>query len=303
MSGPQLRRLAILVGVLLVLWGLSVLFSHRSDRTRGALALPALPAALTDTVTITRGRDTVRLVQTAPGVWTVNGFRATPGAGSDLVKALGDTSPRDIVSISASSLARMGLDSAAWKLVVGPAAQPRLTLLVGSAGQEYGTGYVRRPTSDTVYLWRGSLPSLVRRSSDAWRDHHIASVPPDSVHAIEIAQHGRRYALERGATGWTIGGARADSQKVTVLLAQFRNLSAQGFGGPHTADSLRRVRPRAERLVTLRGKGATPLLALTLDSAAGFFWATRPGDSTVYRLDAWQVLQLTPLADSLRAHH
>lgn len=303
MSSLQLRRLAVAVAVLLALWGVSALFSHRSDRLRGALAVPALPPTLTDTITLTHGHDTVRLAQVAPGVWTANGFPAAPGQGSELLKAIGDTAPRDIASISASSLSRLGLDSAAWTLRVGPLAHPRFALLVGHPGEEYGTAYVRLPTSDTAYVWRGTMPSLVRRKADIWRDHRIASVTPDSIQSVEIGLHGRRFSVERQGKGWVVGGGKADSSKVGILLAQFTSLDAQGFGGPHTADSLRRAGPRGRRTVTVRGKGRTPLLALTLDSAAGSFWATRPGDSVAYRIDNYQVIQLTPAADSLRAHH
>ena len=303
MSALQLRRLAIAVIVLLALWGLSALFAHRSDKLRGALALPVLPPTLKDTVAILHGRDTVRLAQVAPGVWTANGFPATPGKGSELLKAIGDTSPRDIASISPSSFARMGLDSTAWTLRVGPAAQPRFTLLVGKSGSEYGTAFVRAPESDTAYLWRGTMPYLIQRQADTWRDHRIASIPPDSVEAIDIGLHGKRFTVQKQGTGWTVGGRKADSTKVGILLAQFRTFDAQGFGGPRTADSLRHATPRGQRSVIVHGKGKTALLSLTLDSAAGTFWGIRAGDSVAYRIDNYQVMQITPAADSLRAHH
>jgi len=303
-STVQLRRLALVVAVLLVLWGLSTLFGHRSDQTRGALTLPNVPATTTDTVTISHGRDTVHLVQTAPSVWTANGYPATPGYGNDLVRAIDDTAPREIAALSASSFARLGVDSTAWTLRVGPGAHPRLTLLVGTQGGEFNTGYVRVPGSDTVYLWRGTLPSQVRRQAEAWRDHHLASIPADSIQAIDVTQHGKRYVVRRDSKGWMVEAARADSLKVRVLLAQFANLSVQGFGGAATADSLARAGKRVQRTITVRGKGPTPLLSLTLDSAgAGSFWATRAGDRNLYQLASWQVAQLTPLADSLMARH
>ena len=145
------------------------------------------------------------------------------------------------------------------------------------------------------------MPSLVERVPDVWRDHHIASILPDSIQAIDITLHGRRFSLVRQASGWTVGGQKADSAKMGILLAQFRNLDASGFGGLHTTDSLRRAPARGQRAVTVQGRGARTFLALILDSAAGGFWATRPGDSVAYRLDAYQVMQLTPAADSLRA--
>jgi len=299
MSRVELRRLAIVVVVLLGLWGASALFSHRSDRTRGSLVLPALPATLKDTITILHGRDTVRLAQISPNVWTANGFPAAPGKGTELLQAIGDTTPWDIASINRATLNRMGLDTlTAWRLRVGPAHQPRFTLLIGNPGEEYGTAYVRFPGSDTAYVWRGTLPALVQRVPDIWRDHHIASVAPDSIRSIEITRHGKRFAVARQGKGWTVDGQRADSSKIGILLAQYRNLEAQGFG---TRDSLRGVNPRGHRVITIRGAGPAPLLSLVLDSATGGFWAAKSGDSILYKLPDYSVLQLTPAADSLRA--
>ena len=301
MSSRELKRLAIAVVVLLGLWGASALFSHRSDKTRGALILPVLPPTLKDTITILHGRDTVRLAQVAPNVWTANGFPAAPGKGSELLKAIGDSSPRDIASINRATLNRMGLDTlTAWTLVVGPAHQPRFTLLIGNPGEEYGTAYVRLPKSDTAYVWHGTLPALVQRVPDIWRDHRIASVAPDSVRSIEITRHGKRFMVARQGKGWTVDGQRADSSKIGILLAQYRSLEAQGFG---TRDSLRGVSPRGHRVVTIRGTGTAPLLSLVLDSATGGFWGMKAGDSVVYKVADYSVLQLTPAPDSLRARH
>jgi hypothetical protein len=237
-------------------------------------------------------------------VWTANGYPATPGYGSDLLRAIGDTAPREVAAVSASSFGRMGVDSTAWTLHVGPAAHPRLTLLIGTQGEEFNTGYVRLAASDTVYLWRGTLPSLVRRQAEAWRDHRLASIPADSIQSIAVTQHGKGYEVRREGKGWTVGTARADTLKVRVLLAQFANLSVQGFGVAAVADSLAHARKRVQRTVTVRGKGAQPLLTLTLDSAAaGSFWATRSGDHNLYRFDGWQVVQLTPPGDSLITRH
>jgi hypothetical protein len=38
------------------------------------------------------------------------------------------------------------------------------------------------------------------------------------------------------------------------------------------------------------------------DSTAGAFWARTPEGGAVYRLDFWQVDQLTPAEDALKSH-
>jgi len=303
MTTRQLRRIALALLVLLVLWGLSQLLSRGSDRLGGSLVVPRVPPETRDTFTIIKAQDTVRLAQSAAGVWTVDGHPAAPAAGSDLVSALEDTAPRELAAVSPTSFARMGVDSGAWTLVVGPLAHPLLTLLVGTTGPGYGTGYVRMARSDSVYLWRGALPGLVRRSPDSWRDHHIGGVIADSVEQIEVTGVGKGYTLRRSKQKWLLGTAPADSSKVAILLAQLRTVDAQGFATPAQMDSLTRTKPRVHRTITVRGAGARPLLALALDSLSGAFWVTRAGDPTVYRLDNWQASQLLPTAASLTGRH
>lgn len=299
MSGVMLKRIALVLGVLLVLWGLSALFAHRSDSMRGSLRLPVVPDSTRDTIVIAHGRDTTRLVQVSPDVWTANGHPGAPGTEHDLVRAMRDSSPRDVASISRGSFGLMGVDSTAWTLRVGPAGHPRFTLVVGSQGPDYNSGYVRLAQSDTVYLWRGSLPGLVRRAPDSWRDHLIGIVPAESIQTIAVSRGGKSYTLRRVSRGWTVGAARADSAKVATLLAQFRTLQAQGFGAPASLDSLAHQKKRARRTVVISGKGPKPLLSLTLDSAAAGFWTTKAGDPTIFRLDNWQANQITPSGDSL----
>jgi hypothetical protein len=43
-------------------------------------------------------------------------------------------------------------------------------------------------------------------------------------------------------------------------------------------------------------------VALTFDSTASGYWVRKPEGGTVYRLDFWQVDQLTPAEDALKRH-
>ena len=94
-------------------------------------------------------------------------------------------------------------------------------------------------------------------------------------------------------------GAPADSAAVAQLLERFRRVTAAGFATDRQTDSLRFDRP--QRRVGVRGAGGRLLLALAFDSAAGRFWVRRANSGTVYRLDVWQVDQLTPPLDGLKS--
>jgi hypothetical protein len=195
----------------------------------------------------------------------------------------------------------MGVDSGGGRLVrVIGGGKTLARVLVGRSGPGYDASYVRIPGDTRTFLWRSRLPSLVERPVDDWREHRIGGVAPDSVAAVDVQQAGTRYALRKQGGKWLLStGAAVDSVAVARFLERFRNVSAAGFATERQADSLRWSRVR--RGVSLRASGDRPLLTLQFDSTAAGYWARTPAGTTVYRLDTWQVEQLTPTADSFKA--
>jgi len=300
MSPKHLKVIALGLVVLLLLWGASELLSRRSDTTAGNLRLPVLAPGDVDTIAITHQADTVLLVKRAAAAWTVNGHAASQQALNDLLQALKDSSKPELAAQSPSSFARMGVDSASGRVLrLAGGGKSLVRLIVGGRGPDYDASYVRVPGDAHVYLWRGQLGRLVARQVDDWRDREIGAVPPDSIAAVEVQRGRKSYALRRQGTKWTLpGGLPADSAAVAQLLERFRRVSAAGFATERQGDSLRFDRP--QRRVTVRGTRGRELLALAFDSTAGRFWVRRARGGTVYRLDLWQVDQLTPPLDGLK---
>jgi hypothetical protein len=295
MSTAQLKAIAIGVALLVLVWGASEVVSRRPERATPALRLPALAAADVDTIAIAHGADTIMLAKQAAG-WTVNGFAAATSGVNELFDALHDSTTHELAAQNPSSFARMGVDSVAGRVVrLAGRGKTLATLIVGGHGPEFDAFYVRFPGDTHVYLWHGRLATLVARATDDWRDRVIAALPPDSITEIEIQRAGARLLLRKQGTKWTLaGGVTVDSAAAARLVGSLRSVTAAGFATPRQADSLRSARPR--RSVVVRGPGQRELLALAFDSTAAGFWVRRA--NTVYRLDAWQVDQLTPTKDT-----
>ena len=302
MSAKQLQAIAIGVAVLLILWGASELWPRRKDTTTANLRLPVLSASEVDSVAITHGVDTVLLVKQAPGAWTVNRHPASQTSVDDLFQALRDSVRPELVAESPSSFVRMGVDSGHARLVrlVG-GGKTLVRVLVGEPGPGSGASYVRLPGDAHVYQWPGRLPALIGRPADDWRDRQIGAVVPESIAVVEIQRAGKRTMLRKQGASWMLStGARADSAAVARFLEHFRNVSAAGFATERQADSLKFARPK--RRLSLRGTGAREILTLTFDSTASGYWVRMPGGGSVYRLDFWQVDQLTPAEDAFKSH-
>jgi ABC-type transporter Mla MlaB component len=303
-STRTLKAIALGLALLLVLWGASEVLSRRADTTRVDLRLPAVDAAAVDTAVIAHGADTVVLAKQASTAWTVNGHPASLSAVGELFHALSDSgaAPPELAAQSPSSFARMGVDSASgWWVRMQGGGRTLARFVVGRRGPSFDAAYVRLAGDPRVLLWHGRLSTIVERGVDDWRDKQVARVEPDSIAAVDVTRGRTHYTLSRrGKAAWALsGGEPVDSAAVTRYLEHLRSVTAAGFATPAQADSLRRA--RVARRLTVRAAGGRPLVTLAFDSTAGRYWVRGPagGAGTVYRLDPWQVDQLTPPERSL----
>jgi hypothetical protein len=299
MTTRQLKRIAAVLGVALLLWALAELLSSSSDELKADFSLPALNREDVDTVAIYRTGDTIVLAKTAATEWTVNGRPAAPDAIESLFQALSRATVAELAATNPASHSRMGIDSASGKrlrFVKGDRVVAEL--VVGNRGPGYQGVYVRNQGANEVYLVQGDLPNVVERWVDEWRDKRIAEIEPDSVREIRVERGGRSYTLRRSDSGWEFqGGAVADTVEVRRMLDEYRNLRAGGFPSEAQEDSVNFDRPdRKVRLIGNRG----PLLELLFDSLGYNWWAKRSDREIVYRIDSWRINQLTPADSVLR---
>lgn len=299
MSPRQLKFAALALGAALLLWGLTEVFARSSDELGGDFTLPALTSQDVDTVAIYRSADSIVLARLSATEWTVNGRPAAPDAIQSLFDALAKSTVAELAATSRSSHSRMGIDSASGKkLRFIKGGKLLAELVVGQRGPGYQGAYVRKAGADEVYLVRGSLPDVVERYVDEWRDRRIAEVEPDSVQEVRVERGKVRYTLRRRDGRWEFaGGAEADTAEVRRMLDEYRNLRAGGFPTAAQEDSIDFARP--ERRVVLVGKSG-PLLELLFDSLSYNWWAKRSDRDIIYRVDSWRMNQLTPTDSILR---
>src|SRR6266545_3029307 len=263
MSSKHLKIIAVSLAVLLLAWGASELFSRGSDTVTGSLALPSLAPGEVDTISIVKGADAIVLARQSATAWTVNGRRAAPDAVPDLLRALADSVPPELVAQDSTSFGRLNVDSATgrWLRVRG-GGKPLLQLIVGARGSEYQSAYLRRPGESHVYLWRGRLAALLDRAADDWRDKRIAALQPDSITALDVARGvarerprrglGRRRALPRAA-------ARRHRGRLRRVATGGFDPRAPPHPAPDGAGARGRSAPRSRlRLDGRRRPGASP---------------------------------------------
>jgi len=302
MSGKQLIRLVVIFAVLLLVWGAAALARRSGGSGAGgdALSLPTIERAKVDTVVVIKHADTVVLARQDWATWLVNGRRAAPGAVSDLLVALSDTSRRsELVAEQKASQAALGTDSSGARARIVAGGKTAAELVAGHQSSDFSGGYVRKAGDEATYLVRGRLAELLNRGAEEWRDHRIAGVPADSIGKIEVSRGGRTYSLERADKRWKLSRGTADSARAAELAGAFRDVQATGFASPAEAGSANFARP--DRAVTLARKDGTPIVKLLFDSTKAGFWVRTDTGQTVYRVEDYTADQLAPAESAVRA--
>ena len=299
MNPKQLKSVAIILGVVLVLWLTAELLGGGRDDVETAFVLPPLQETDVDSIVFASASDTIALARSGSG-WLVNGYEASPDEVSAFFNALADSSEAELISTSALLLARMGVDTAAgtsMKLVNG--AEVVAAVVFGKAGRQYDTRYVRRDSSNFVYLYTGGLSRFVQRGVDDWRNERMLDIEAASLGAVSVRRGRESYTLVQRDSVWRYStGAAADSAAVRRMLDQYSPLDASGFATEQQADSADFERP--DRSVTMLSQSGDTLAALVFDSTAAAFWVQMSPGGTVYRLLQWKVNQMTPADSTLR---
>jgi hypothetical protein len=302
MSGKQLARLAIVLVVLLLLWGAAAFARRRETAdTSDRFKLPKITRNQVDSVRITRAGDTAVLVRQDSTTWQVNGHPASRTAVNDLLVALEDTAPAaELVAERPGSHAGLGVDSAGGARVqIISKGKVLADLFSGRRTRDLDGGYIRYAGKNETYAVQGRLADVLGRNSDDWRDHRIAAVASDSVASLEITRGRLSYTLKREGKGWTLGDDRkADSAEVAGLLGALSQVDAAGFANAAQADSAK-FSPPDRRLRVLR-KERTPVLTLVFDSTASGFWVRPDTGRTIYRVESWTADRLTPADTSVK---
>lgn len=305
MKRDQLKWIAIVLGVAIILWLLPTLL--RDDGSGGTLEIGAgfsfvVPDPVTRVDVIAAGGgDTIRLDRGAAG-WLVDGHPADSQKVADLLEVIGDLRSDDLVARNPSNHAAMGLgpDSARRVEVYSEAGGP-LPFLLGRRDLNAGGWYVRLPDADAVYRLEGPAGGYLGRDVTGWRDRTIAAIDTSMVREVLVRRATGEVVLRRSDAGWHVGeGAEADSAAVQALLRQLPRLTASGFPTDAEAAATDFDAPDAELDVFAESEGDVTGRQLVLalhfvqDEEQGD-WLVRPADSPeMYRLSPSLARRLLP---------
>ncbi len=231
----QVRILLVilLILVIVVLVAENPLKGRAETKVRQGKALfPAFMGAEVMGVTVFGKRDTVTLSREADQWLLVEGEDAYPADTSGISKML-DAVPRltdrVVVSRNPEKQSVYEVDSTGVRVVMTGAPKDTVAhLVIGKAGPNFSSSYLRVFGSEAVLLQDEQLSNVFDRVVEAWKDRYLIRREREEVRGISVRGPETSYRLEKSAEGaWDlvdpeIGPAKdAEANRLVATVTRF----------------------------------------------------------------------------------
>ncbi len=131
-------------------------------------------------------------------------------------------------------------------------------LIVGKAGSDMRSTYVRKPESNDVYLAQASLARLLERPARGFRDKIVSPLDTSTIVMVEVSTKDFKYSMVKVDSIWTVmSGAEptfvADHMKALQLVGLLGNLRVADFVSDAERDTINMSEVSDQVVVQTRG--------------------------------------------------
>lgn len=239
---------AIIAGIAAFEWELKP--RQEAKEQTAAVLFPTLDPDKVNRIEITQGDTAIFVVRGGDTAWkveTAGGYPADQDAVKNLLSTLKELKEGVLSAQNKDNFKKLGVDDKGLRVKVKQDQDPLADLFVGIAGKGYGTTFVRKPDSDKVFMVADDIN--VPKSSAAWRDKMIFSIPAENLEEITLTTYGqtaevppRVLHLRRNPVGeWELasGGTaeKPDPSKADALARSLGELRAADFADQVSLES------------------------------------------------------------------
>lgn len=232
-----IKRKTIIEGAILLalIAGTLLYIVLRSDRKLN-YSLPAFESielSRFSSVEIYPPGDEVVRLERSGDIWVLDdGYPADPSTTTDLLRALGEVTPVDLVSQSGNH-GRYGLDSSTRHILKGYRGDKLLRELhVGKSSSSGSYNYVLFPGDKRVYTLRGSVIKLVQKERSDFRNKEILDADRNLITSIQFTTGTRKILITKNVDeeGWSDSdGTEWDEEVIRGFIGRFESLRAVDF--------------------------------------------------------------------------
>lgn len=238
------RTTLILAAILIVLVGIAALFENAKKKSRAPSGQPLFSEydpAKADGIVITERDPASAEVKTVDlrkrgedwVVATEGWHEADPKHPKEILEAVDKFSTTSVISNSPEKHATFQVDSAATEVRISQGPKVVADFLVGKAGPDFMSTYIRPVREQKVYLVPSYLPTMVSRGGESWRKTLLVDIDQANITGYTTRGAHGSVTVEKAADGsWDITDpvkAKAKPDILTMVLRSLSQVRSTGF--------------------------------------------------------------------------
>ncbi len=280
----------ILAAALVVLAGIAYLSQWartHAETTAGKPIFPALASAKPDAIDITTRSRTIELRRRGDA-WVVaseGNHQAEPKKVDDILGGLDKFTTSTLISNSKDREASFGVDTSGIAVRISQGGRSLASFLVGKAGMDYMSSYIRPTDQHRVY----QVPVTLRytlEGADSWRKTTVLEVTPDKIASMALHCTKGDYTLEKDNSGiWKLtkpvqAATRPDA--VQMMINMVANVRSTGFADSTLDSASTGLAADSARVTVGTSDGSNYTITVGKTNAQGQSFTRRSDDPVVY---------------------
>jgi hypothetical protein len=252
------------------------------------------------------GKERETVIEKAGDVWVVvseDSFPAEAGTVDAMLDRITGFSRKDIISSNPEKQMLYQVDETGIAVEVGTTdGTVAASFVIGKAGPDYQSTYVRDTASDDVILAPGYLPQAFERGNRSWQDKTVFAFEPERFLEIAIKRPGETILLSKDPAGeWFISGPEstaADRNTASRVARTLARLRCDEFAGRAVLPEFGLAVPDSS--VWFKTADVEHEIAFGNRDESGRTYAGTTASEVIYLLSPHKMSALMPQLDKLR---
>lgn len=163
------------------------------------------------------------------------------------------------------------------------------TFVIGKEGPENGSFYIKKLTSNNVYLAQGPLKDAIKITPDDWRNKTIVNLTPETIYSIDVSG-AKGFTLKKQESKWVLiknnASEQVEESKISSILSKFAPLEGRGF---LTEEEQHKFNNGKKESITLKDKDQKILVQLEFMDEEGDQWMKKKDSNDILKVSGYKL--------------
>jgi hypothetical protein len=290
------KTVSILLGILLLFVIVYFVLIHKEKQTFAPVKLESfltLDSARVDKIQFSKF-DTRMVFQKIGENWFMtepDSFRADEDAIGQLLNSANHLEVGEIISSNPEKQSFFQVDNFTGTTIsFFTQAGLQASLVVGKTSKDLLHTYMRKASSDEVYLGSGLFSSIAQRNVEEWKDRSIFAFDPQQIQELEFSSTNVKFKLTRSDSLWSLSLSpyreiiKASHVPVNDYLLTLLNIKGDEMAKKAEITQLDFGKPELELTITLLDSRIVKLFVVQLYPEADRYYAKTDQATNVFVL-------------------